>query len=145
MSANLLDNVKISRVLGYNAASTTNRKGSIIDMQGYDGVVFVATFGTMLTTSEIDLIIAQSDTNNTSAMAKSVAEASATSDGTDNVQLIVDVYRPTKRYLEAQVEIDTANALIEGVIAIQYRGSKMPISQPAATLASGTFASPANA
>jgi len=111
-------------------------------MQGYDGVIFVASFGTMVSGSEIDLIVAHSDTNSTGDMDKTEAEASATSDGTDDVQLIVDVYRPQKRYLEAQVEIDTEDAEIENVIAIQYRGSKMPIEQPDAILDSATFASP---
>jgi hypothetical protein len=138
----MLDNVKISHVLGYFAAAQTNKDCDIIDMQGYDGVIFVASFGTMVSGSEIDLIVAHSDTNSTGDMDKTEAEASATSDGTDDVQLIVDVYRPQKRYLEAQVEIDTEDAEIENVIAIQYRGSKMPIEQPDAILDSATFASP---
>ena len=143
---NLLDNIKISRVVGYNTASTTNRKGSIVDMQGYDGVLFIATFGTMTNASKILLKAAQSDTNNTSAMTVSVATTGEiTSDGTDDVQLALDVYRPTARYVEAQIEIADQNALIEGCVAIQYKGSKLPITQATATLAAKTFASPADA
>lgn len=146
MSVNLLDNIKVSRVLGYHAAGTTDRKASIVDMQNYDGVVFVATFGTMTSSSKILLKVGSATTNDTSAMADTVATTGQkTSDGTDDVQLVLDVYRPAKRYLEAQITIADANALIEGIVAIQYKGSKMPVTQATATLASETFASPADA
>ena len=142
----ILNNVQVQRVVGYNAASTTNRKGSIVDMQGFDGVLFVATFGTMTSGSKVLLKAAQGDEDDTAKVDVSVATTGeVTSDGTDDVQLALDVYRPTGRYVEAQVEISEENALIEGVVAILYKGSKMPITQADATLAAKSFASPADA
>jgi len=42
--------------------------------------------------------------------------------------LVLDVYRPAKRYVRPVVLRATANAVIDGVIAIQYKGGKLPLA-----------------
>ncbi len=144
--SNLLSNVEFRRVLGYNAASTTNRKATIVDMAGYEGVTFVLTLGTMLNTGTVVLKAAQGDENDTAKMTESVATTgTVTSDGTDNVQLVLDVIKPKGRYVEAQVELDTANSLIEGIVAILHGPRDKAVSQPDAVLAAKTFQSPVDA
>lgn len=145
MYQNLLKNVEIVRVAnrGAGAASATPTKGTIIDMQGFDGVLFVAAFDNVLDTSAIALKIAGADTNSSGAMALLTgAEAGATADATsaDNKLLAVDVYKPSNRYLEAQVFHVTANAPFDGVFAIKYRGRQMPVTQGSTVLASASAA-----
>ena len=45
---NLLKNVKIDQILGYFAAGQVAKTTEIIDMQGYDGCLFIAGFGTII-------------------------------------------------------------------------------------------------
>lgn len=48
---NLGQDVKVLRALNAVAAGTSVQNGSAIDMQGYDGVMFVAAFGTLTATA----------------------------------------------------------------------------------------------
>ncbi len=140
---NLLSNIKVTRCTGYVVAGTTNQKGAIVDMAGFDGCLFIAQLGTMLNTGTIELAIGQAATNSSGAMVESKATSGEiTSDGTDNVFLAVDVYRPRMRYLEPHLKLGAANSLVESVFAIQYKGRKMATTQADAVLAAKTFQSP---
>ncbi len=143
MYQNLLNNVEIVRVAnrGAGAASATPTKATILDMQGFDGALFIAAFDNVVDTSAIALKIAGSDTNSTGTMALLTgAEAGITADATsgDNKLIAVDVYKPSQRYLEAQVFHVTANAPFDGVIAIKYRGRLQPVTQGATVVASAS-------
>ena len=41
---NLSKNVKITQVLSYQSAATSSKGSSVLDMSGYEGVLFVADF-----------------------------------------------------------------------------------------------------
>ena len=141
--SNLLSNVKVIRCVGYNAASTTNRKGTIIDMEGFESVTFIAQFGTMLNASKIELVAGQHEENDTSKMVESEATTGEVlSDGTDDVHLILDVVKPAKRYIEPHIKISDQNALVEGCIAILHGPRTAPVEQDDAVLAAKTFQSP---
>ena len=144
--SNLVNNVKFVRCVGYNAAATTNRKGAIIDMEGFESVTFVATFGTMTNASKIELVAGQADVNDTAQMVESAATTGEVlSDGTDNVQLVLDVVKPMKRFIEPHIKISDQNALIEGCIAILHGPRTQKVVQPAAVLSAKTFQSPGTA
>jgi hypothetical protein len=51
------------------------------------------------------------------------------------------VVRPSKRYVFANLTRTTANATIDGIIAIQYRTRNLPVTQPA-TLAASALSTP---
>ncbi len=151
MSENLLKNVKITRTLGYFAAAQTNRDGSIIDMQGYEGVLFIAHFETLLEDGTIELVADHDDVNDTAGM-NEVTSATVvyTVPATviSNVTLALDIYKPLKRYIRAGIELGTSNAVITGITAIQYKNHKGPVTQSALTtgvLAQATLISPPDA
>lgn len=151
MSENLLKNVKITRTLGYYSASTTNRDGSIIDMQGFDGVLFIAMFETLLATGTLELVADHDDLNATGGM-NEVTSATVTytvpATPISNVCLALDIYKPLKRYVRAGIELGTANAVITGILAIQYKNKKGPITQSVLTtgvVAQATLISPPDA
>lgn len=127
---NLLQDCKITRVMNAVAAGTTAQNGSTLDMSGYDGVLFVASFGT-LTATQVTSLKAQQDAASGMGTAADLAGTlvGPLADGDGNKCLALDVYRPQERYVRCVVNRATANAVIDGVIAIQYRSRKAPVTQ----------------
>lgn len=141
---NLIKNVKVTRVMNAVAAGTSDQEGSVLDMQGFDGVVFVAAFGTLTASQVTSLKAQQGAASNLSDAAD--LEGTATgplADGDGNKLLVLDVYRPQERYVRCVVDRGTANAVIDGVIAIQYAGAKLPIAQGSTVAFAEAHVSPA--
>lgn len=137
---NLLDNVAIDRVSNAEVAATTDVNGTGVDMQGYDGVVFVASLGT-LTSSQVTTLKAQGSSDDGSADTYADitgAVTSAMDDADSNLLLILDVYRPLERYVRPVLDRGTANAVLDSIVAIRYRASKAPVTQGATVSASET-------
>lgn len=131
------------------AASSTDDNTDIIDMQGYDGVVFIAPIEDSVSGGVATLKVEQNSANSDSGMAAlSGATATKTSAGNDDLNgtlLIVDVYRPRERYVQGVLTSTTQNIAFGTVIAILYKGSKMPITQHSTVSAQAVVASPAEA
>lgn len=147
---NLSKNVKIQEVgAPVAAASNTDSNSDILDMSGFDGVLFIAPVTDSADTGVATLKVEQNSANSDSGMtALTGAAATATSaadDDLNNQLLIVDVYRPTERYVQAVRTSATANIAFGNVIAIQYAGSKCPISAASSVLSQVLAVSPAEA
>lgn len=121
----------ITRVMNAVAAGTDDTQdGTVLDMSGWDGVVFIALFGTLTATAVTDIRAREGDESDLSDAADLVGtKVSLTATTHDNLAGILDVYRPLKRYIRVRVTRATANAVIDGIIAIQYRGKKAPVTQ----------------
>jgi len=76
-------------------------------------------------------------------MANLAGTAVSIADTEDNELLVLDIYRPAERYVRAVVTRGTADAVIDGVIAIQYGGRVLPASQDATVAGIETHVSPA--
>lgn len=126
----LTDVTRTTRVLNAVAAGTSDQESAAVDMAGYDAVRFVALFGALTASQVTKLVIEHSDAGDSGFVPISGATTAALADGDGNKMLIVDVSRPTKRYVRAVVDRGTANAVIDGVIAEQYRPRTLPTSQP---------------
>jgi len=147
---NLLKNVKIQEVMApVAAADDTDENSDILDMQNWDGVIFIVPITDSVATGVALLTIEQNTANSDSGMAAlSGATATATctdNDDLNNTLLIVDVYRPRERYVQAVVTSATADIAYGSMIAIQYKGRKAPVTQPTSVQASTQVASPAEA
>jgi hypothetical protein len=147
---NLSKNVKVTQVLGYYAAGTTARKADIIDMQDYDGCMFIYELGTLLDTGTLDCFVSGDAVNNTAAMSRLLTTTAFTCTAVEAAYakscIVVDVFQPDPvlhRYLEATVTPAVANAVILGITAIQYNGRVHPDTNPATTLKSTFLQSPA--
>jgi hypothetical protein len=144
----LTENARISRVMNGVAAGTTVQTSSAVDMAadgGYDGVLFIAMVGA-LTANQVTALKAQQSSDDGSADAYSDIEGSKAgplADGDSNDCLAIDIYRPTKRYLKAVLLRATANAVIDGIVAIQYKGRLPPVSQAAELIDLQRLVSPA--
>ena len=147
---NLLKNVKVQEVLAPVAAgSSIDSNSDILDMQNWDGVIFIVPITDSVATGVATLTIEQNTANSDTGMAAlSGATATATcstNDDLNNTLLIVDCYRPRERYVQAVVTSATANIAYGNMIAIQYEGRKAPVTQPATVQASTQVISPAEA
>lgn len=133
---NLNPNIKITRVSNAVAAGSTDSNGSSVDMQGFEGVLFVALFGT-LTASAVTGLKAQqsSDDGSSDAFADLAGTAQSIADSKDDDCLVLDVCRPRERYVRPVVTRATANAVIDGVLAIQYGPRAKPTTHDAASIA----------
>lgn len=123
----LSKNVAIDRVMNAVAAGTSDQNSDSVDMAGFDGVLFIALLGT-LTATQVTKLTAQHSADDSTFAAITGGSTDAMADADSNKLLFVDVYRPQNRYVRAVVDRGTANAVIDGVLAIRYCGDKAPFS-----------------
>jgi hypothetical protein len=151
---NFLTYKSAQRQINATAAGTTVLNGpNSFDMQGYDGVVFVAALGT-LTASQVTFLGAQGSADGTTWGAVGTAalptnlivdalgaqaKTAAMADADSNKLLVLDVFRPQQRYIRAVLYRGTANAVVDGVIAIRYEAKKLPSVQDATTVSASKF------
>jgi hypothetical protein len=112
------------------AAGTSDQNSSSVDMKGFYGVMFLASFGA-LTATQVTSIKAQQSSDDGSAddwtdILGTLVGPLADADG--NKMLVLDIYRPLKRYVRLVVDRGTANAVIDGVVALQYDPDKEPVT-----------------
>jgi len=146
---NLLNNIKLYYVNAAIAnANNTNDASDILDLSGWEGVIFLVPITDCAQTGVATLTVQQNTINSASGMAALAgAVATATSAANDDLNgklLVVDLYRPTERYIRSVLTSATANIAFGDTIAILYQGSKMPVAQLAAEVAdSAVVVSPA--
>lgn len=145
MLTSILKDCKITRVMNAVTAGQTSQDSSVLDMAGFDGVIFIALLNTVVDTCVLTLTAKENTANSTSSPTPTSvtdgATAALTASGNSNNVLAVDVVRPSKRYVFANLTRTTANATIDGIIAIQYRTRNLPVTQPA-TLAASALSTP---
>jgi len=142
---NFLANQKIARVENAAAAGQTTLTSDVVDMKGYDGVTFLALLGDVDNTSALVLQAQHGDESDGSDMANLAGvAASHTADATDadNNVLAVEVFRPTKRYVRVTLARGTANAVVDGILAIQSEPNEAPVTQDASVIATDFALSP---
>lgn len=100
-----------------SASSVVN--GTAVDMQGWDAVRFVIPHGTFGVNSTLDGLV-QTDDNSGFNSATNVANSNLTQIVNANGVAIIEVYRPTERYVRLQLT-PAVNAIIHGATADQYR------------------------
>ena len=146
---NILDQLQIDQVLGYFAAGQTKRTSSILDMAGYDGVVFVIGLGTLLENGTLDGFVEQNTANSTSGMARLATTTAYTVTAADALKtescILVEVHRPRERYLQCNITPAVANAVVLGIVAIRYHGVKAPVTRGSSVLKATSLSSPAEA
>lgn len=147
MPLNLVTDSKITRVENAAVAAQTAVDTDVLDMSGYDSVTFVALLGDVDNGSVLGLTIQHGDLANGSDQASTTAAATWTADATnaDNKVLIVEAVRPIKRYVRARLTRTTANAALDGIVAIQTGPAYAPGTQGDTVIASAAAMAPATA
>ena len=142
---NLTHNVLTTQVMNSVAAGTSAQNSASVDLRGYEGVRFIADFGT-LTATQVTSVKAQQSSDDGVADDFSDIKGSlsaAMADGDSNKILILDIYRPQKRYVRLVVNRATANAVIDGVVAELYRAERAAIAKDADVSAQVILSNPA--
>jgi len=131
------------------AANNTDSNSDRIDMAGYEGVIFITVVTDSVATGVATLKVEQNTTDSDAGMAQiagaSAAGTSAANDDINNKLLLVEVYRPRERYLQAVRTSATANIAFGNVIAILYGKKKLPVTAHSTVLAQATVTSAAEA
>ena len=136
---------KIVRVLDFTTAGTTDVNCTGVDMTGFSSVEFVAAFGTLTANQVTTLKAQQSDDDASSDDYSDLTgtQTTALDDDDDNDLVRLEVIRPLKRYVRCVVERGTANAVIDGVIAILSNPAEADITQDATVVVNESHVSPA--
>lgn len=130
-SGNFSKNVKVDLVVNPTSAGTVaTTTGASIDMAGYDGCAFICVVGNATSGATATLAVRGGATT-TSFVAISGASAGSTG-GADNGLLMVDVYKPRKRYLSPTLAIGTTILVHGGVTAYRYHARSSPVTNSTA-------------
>lgn len=137
---NMLKDIKITVVEAAAAAAQTELVTDVLDMSGYEGVLYIALLGDVTATSVLTLTAKGNSANSVSSPTPITQKASdaftAGASDADSKVIVVDVYKPTLRYQFASLTRTVANAVVGGIIAIQYKAHNRPTSQDASVIAS---------
>ena len=128
------------------AADDTDQNTDILDMSGYESVCFVVPVTDSVATGVATITAQQNTTNSDTGMAAlsgAVATATCTTnDDLNNKLLVLDVVRPSERYVGAAVTSATANIAFGNTLAILYNGRTLPYSAHSTILQRTTAISP---
>jgi hypothetical protein len=137
---NLLKGCKITVVEASAVAGTSDLTTDTVDMAGFEGVMFIAMTGDVTSGSVLTLTVkgnsADSVSSPTPVTQKATAAFTAGASDADSKALVVDVYKPTLQYLFGVLSRTTQNAVINGILAIQYETGYRPTTQSASVIAS---------
>lgn len=134
-----LDNSLIKRASNAVAAGTTDVDPSGIDVQGYNSITFIFAFGTLTDTAVTSCSVKGSDDNSTfTALTddSSTAVSVSVADTADNKLVVIEVINPTNRYLKPFIDRGTANAVVDGIIAILRNSRSQPTTADATVVGS---------
>jgi hypothetical protein len=114
---NPLNSMKFVKVKDHSAASTAAVTSDIVDTAGYQGVVFITSFGTADATNTMK--VQQNTANQTTGMED--LAGSSISSGTTDEDVIVNIHQPRERYVQAVIARG-ASSTLESIWAVLYGG-----------------------
>ena len=118
-------------------------------MAGYEGVVFIGKINAVTASGELEMYAQYSDSTSTTDMVDDTgtrvgSTGAVTTTDWDDKLLVLDIYKPLKRYVS--VHIDKATQASEiSVVGIRYGAHKGPVTQSTdqfGVIDSGIFVSP---
>ena len=112
------------------AAASTAISGAIIDMEDFEHVTFVVSFGPIVSGAATSFKVARGATSNMADAADIVGTSITVADDFDNKIKYINVLRPGERYVQLLVSRATQAATLFA-LAILYGARKKPVSQPA--------------
>lgn len=110
------------------AAGTDDIEGTVLDMQGFQGVQMYARFGAITASAVTSVKAQQGDESDGSDMADLEGTAQTVAVADAGEAFIIDLYKPTKRYVRLYVDRGTANAVVAEAHYVQYEPTTIPPS-----------------
>lgn len=123
---------KIVRHNGAVAAGTSDIDPSAgVDCNGFDSVTFIVAFGAITASAVTSIKLQQSSDDGSSDAYTDVAGTSVTvADDDDNQYKYVELINPQERYVKCYVTRGTANAVVDGIVAVLHGAGNQPTTQP---------------
>lgn len=138
---NLSKNAKITRHSNAVAAGTsTITPSSGIDMANFESCIFIVSMGTITASAVTSIEVhASSDDGASDSYTALTGTNVAIAADDDNQVFYVEVHKPvpSNRYLKCIVNRATANAVLDGIIAIQTGAKKLPVTHDSTTVGGG--------
>jgi len=136
---NMADSTKITKISDVVSANTGDVNSSGVDMSGYEGALFLSSYGTAA--SDNILHIEQSDDDGSSDAYSALTGTDVGAGSSDEDQWL-DIYRPLKKWLRCVAERGTSTTL-ENIWVIQYGArNKVVDNTTAGTIHGETHISP---
>lgn len=129
MIGQFLEDVKITKLNDATVAGITTITSAVIDMSGYDGVVFLTSSGTILATGTAIAKAQQDVVVGMGAAADLLGTGQSFIDSDDNKSVALDIKRPLERFLRLAITRATANSDWGPIWALQYRARSLPVVQ----------------
>lgn len=130
-------------------ASNTDNNSDIIDMANYEGAIFIVPIEDSAATGIATLKVEQSTANSDGAMAAiagaSAAKTCTINDDLNGTLLIVEVYRPRERYIQAVETSSVANIAFGTMTVILYGMRKTPVTAHSTVSTAASVSSAAEA
>lgn len=136
---NLSKNCKVILIEAAAGSAGTELLSDAVDMQGFDGCMFVGSIATA-NAGNYAKVQQSSDDGSTDTYADLTGTKLVTGDNGDS--FLIDIYRPRERYLKLSIIRAGANTATGDVYAILYHAKDMPTSH-GSTIDSEVHASPA--
>ena len=89
---NLSPNIKITRAMDAKVAGTSDQNSNIIDMSGFDGVMFIAAFGEITAGAVTSIKAQQGAASNMSDAADLEGSGIDIADDDDNKVAVLDIF-----------------------------------------------------
>ena len=136
---NLSSDIAIEKAAAPAVAGTTEVETSAIDMQGFNGVMFVTAIPTI---DAGGLNYLQGKQGETSGGSFAILAASAVTPEVNGDVVGLDIFQPRERFVKASVLRNTSSAT-ETIIALKYKGIKRPELNDATPVIKKLLQSPA--
>lgn len=127
------------------AAGQTDIEGATLDMANFEGVLVEVTFGAITTGAVTGIVMQQSDNADMSSPDTLVGPAFTVADDDDGQVFLLDLFKPTKRYVRVHVDRATQNAVVAAATYYQYGARTQPKDSASATVNVASAVSPAAA
>jgi hypothetical protein len=122
---NLSQGVQIRTALDYASAAAV-RNGAEFDMQGFDGVLMVVKFAAVAAAGAFSIKAQQDVVTGMGGAADLAGSGIAVANDDDDQIFILDIYRPTERFVRVVVVKDATNVSAEMAFYIGYGARIVP-------------------
>lgn len=122
----LSKDVKITKVKAASAAGQTAINSDAVDMEGFEGVVFLVTANAITATGVQSINAAQGDSSG-GAFDDLEGSGITVADDDDGQAFFIDVFRPQDQFVRLEIARATADSVWGEIYAIQYGARKHPI------------------
>lgn len=141
----LSKNCRISQCITTTAgaAGTSAINGSAIDMAGWEGVLFIFTFGAIVSGAVTSIKVQQDTVSGMGTAADLAGSGQTIADTDDDKTFYIDIKSPRERFVRPVVSRATQNATVGSITAIQYGARTAPTAAHGSNVAGEAWVGPA--